>query len=298
MYINNRNLLLGLCSLGLFVGMNGCRTVKKIQDSAPEILPTTIHKSQPPLLGRVGEVNGKAHGGGKHGTGTDKHGTGTGSGANKNGSSKPGNNSKNGAATAKGKGQVAKRASGNGQDEISDFLNLNRPSPAKQKNITKKILPDGKQVPAPLLLPAAHLPQGVHQTKPAPDAGRKLISALEKNVVENDNHEQTTPKLVLTAPRATMRKFSAPPPVLKKVDNSFMPYKPGQVITLDTNLLPSKMIGNRIICLYSGASVYLSFNKHAVKMKGLYVKGKFRVKAISQEEFSGKSVPVAILEKF
>ena len=132
---------------------------------------------------------------------------------------------------------------------------------------------------------------------PSADAGKKLIADLKKSGITDEKFNKEPPRLVLAKPRRASRKFNAAPPVIKKVNDSFMPYKPGQVITLDANLVPAKKSGSRIICLYSGASVYLSFNTDEVKMNGLYVRGKFKVRGIVKESFSGKSVPVAILDK-
>ncbi len=269
---------------------------------------------------QTGNGTGKGKGVGSGESVKNDQGTGKNNGTGKNKGAGSGENAQNDQGTGKnkgddsgingdkGEGETAKgKVTGNGgtnkterkaENEIADFLNLDKTTSSRSGKGVNELLALGSNNVTKIPL-AEHSSPGVKKHRmPAKNVGQKLILALDKSGNKLNVNDKPQQKIMLAAPRRTATKFNAAPPVLKKVDNSFMPYKPGQVITLDTNLVPAKQDNSRIICLYSGASVYLSFKLDDVKMKGLYVQGKFKVRGIVKENFSGKYVPVAILEKF
>ena len=293
----------------------GCSTVKKMPDELPNVKYSGSTKAaEPQHSGRGSNGTGAGKGtNGLQGTGSGKGGNGAGTGSNKGSGS--GQNARTGNKQGKLKGgntgAAPKRSTTNNkagkgvgkvkkvEDEIAGFLNLNSPEPeskAGKNNHQGQLLPQEKvQQPIPLAGKVAKSGEVVSRT-PSANVGKKLIANLKKNSVSAE-HNNKRSRLVLDKPRRAAEKFTSAPPVIKKVNDSFMPYKAGQIISLDTNLIPAKKSASRIICLYSGASVYLSFKTNAVKMGGLYVVGKFKVRGIVKENFSGKEVPVAILEK-
>ncbi|MCF6175059.1 MAG: hypothetical protein L3J71_04790 [Victivallaceae bacterium] len=287
--------LQALCCLWFVLGMSGCSTGKKMPDTLPNVKYSTPgagqHPGQP--LPKRASGTGDGSGKGQNGTGSgegggDSKGTGKGKGTGDVPDAKG-----QGQAENKGKGSSS---SGKSQDEVAGFLNLGKIESPQLREGVNKLLSREKSTPASMPLTGKRLPDTKKVRMPSQNTGRKLISALEKSSAETDS-PKPPPQIILVAPRRNAPQFSAAPPVLKKVDNSFMPYKIGDVITLDTNLVPVSKDSSRIICLYSGASVYLSFKHDDVKMNGLYVRGKFKVRGIVKDKFSGKYVPVAVLEK-
>ena len=308
MRIKIRVLLIYICYVGYFGLITGCSTVKKMPDDLPDGKYSGSTKKAAPTQIKGNGLPGTGDGGGKgsHGTGSGNGkgvtGAGSGNGENNQAGSKTGKSK----AKATGQGVTDKGAKAGTakakkiEDEVAGFLNLNSQEPATAKGKGQHQghgLPQEK-LPQSIPLATAMGKTGERITRtPSANAGEKLIADLKKIRVTDEKFTKEPPRLILDKPRRASRKFNAPPPVVKKVNDSFMPYKPGQIVHLDANLVPVKKSASRIICLYSGASVYLSFKTDEVKMGGLYVLGKFKVRGIVKENFSGNEVPVAILDK-
>ena len=309
-------LLRAICFMSFIYLITGCSTVKRMPDELPDVKYSGSPKVAPhkPLLGKgsLGTKNGTGNGNGKGTAGNGNsngngQGVGTdGRGKNDQAGKKSGNKSDGTGETKASKQKVTNKAIAKGrgktqkvEDEVAGFLNLDSPASIASKH---KGLRQGHGLPQENSHQAIPLINSTTSgnrigRRPSAEVGKRLIADLKKSGLTDEKFNKPAPRMVLAKPRRRTRKFVAAPPVLKKVDDSFMPYQAGQIITLDTNLVPAKRSVSRIICLYSGGSVYLSFKTTAVKMGGLYVRGKFKVRGIVKENFSGKEVPVAILDK-
>jgi hypothetical protein len=290
----------------------GCNTVKKMPDELPNVKYSGSTKTTEPLpaghglKGTGGKgTNGKGSSDTGAGNGKGSDGTGTGSGQNRQTGNKTGKLNRGNSGVAKKQATTETGAEKGGdkvkkvEDEVAGFLNLNSPEPVSEAGKSRHkehLLPQENIHQAIPLTNKIEKPGEVTSRTPSVNVGKQLIANLKKNSVSVGKNDKPS-RLVLDQPKRAVDKFTAPPPVIKKVNDSFMPYKAGQIIILDTNLVPTKKSASRIICLYSGASVYLSLKTDAVKMGGLYVLGRFKVRGIVKENFSGKEIPVAVLDK-
>jgi hypothetical protein len=215
----------------------------------------------------------------------------------------PPENSKNVDTTA----MQAKKSSGAGAGDnsvsvVESFLGIaGKKSETRRTQLPVHAPQDGSDQ---LKLPSLQDADDTGLIKPDAEAGKRLIAVVRNEEANSKVSRRDQVKSSLKAdellrekPHSPHKTYPRPPPVKYIVNASFVPYKVGRVIHLDTNLLPVGAAGDRIICLNSGSSVYLSVAKDEVGLGGLYIKGKFKVTAIVNKSFSGKVIPVAVLER-